>query len=136
LPPPSAQCARFLLHVHNRYPFRDGQQPRVPDWERFIQDLARSICEEQSPKRLLLARSKVYELLTNCIPPEVVIRTLVEKLRSHVDNQIKFEVAQWAAYYEHRMKIGSKAIFHIEAFIAKFMAIYKRYIAQMDAMFQ
>ncbi len=28
---------------------------------------------------------------------------------------------------EHRMQMGSKAIFHLEAFVAKFMSIYKRY---------
>ena len=29
---------------------------------------------------------------------------------------------------EHRMQMGSKAIFHLEAFVAKFMSIYKRYV--------
>lgn len=33
-----------------------------------------------------------------------------------------------AAYYEHRLQQGSKAIFHLEAFVAKFMAVYKRFL--------
>jgi replication factor C subunit 3/5 len=31
-----------------------------------------------------------------------------------------------AASYEHRMQGGSKPIFHLEAFAAKFMAVYKK----------
>jgi replication factor C subunit 3/5 len=37
-----------------------------------------------------------------------------------------------AAFYEHRVQQGSKEIFHLEAFVAKFMVIYKKF---MDAMF-
>ncbi len=30
-----------------------------------------------------------------------------------------------AAQYEHRLQEGQKAIFHLEAFVAKFMSAYK-----------
>lgn len=33
-----------------------------------------------------------------------------------------------AAYYEHRLQLGNKAIYHLEAFVAKFMAIYKKFM--------
>jgi replication factor C subunit 3/5 len=33
------------------------------------------------------------------------------------------DVVQLAALFEHRCKVGSKEIFHIEAFIARFMAV-------------
>jgi replication factor C subunit 3/5 len=32
-----------------------------------------------------------------------------------------------AAFYEHRLQEGQKAIFHLEAFVAKFMAGYKQW---------
>src|SRR4051794_36925297 len=35
------------------------------DWEQFIDQMGKSICEEQSPQRLLRIRAKLYELLTN-----------------------------------------------------------------------
>jgi replication factor C subunit 3/5 len=38
-----------------------------------------------------------------------------------------------AAYYEHRLCLGSKVIFHIEAFVAKFMAIYKLFLEESFA---
>ncbi|KAH0625058.1 hypothetical protein JD844_033112 [Phrynosoma platyrhinos] len=52
----------------------------------------------------------LYELLNNC------------------DGQLKAEVAQMAAFYEHRLQLGNKAIYHLEAFVAKFMALYKKFM--------
>lgn len=46
------------------------------------------------------------------------------------DGQLKAEVTAMAASYEHRLQLGNKAIFHIEAFIAKFMSIYKRFLEE------
>jgi len=99
---------------------------RRADWENFIDHVAKLIIQQQTPDRLLLVRSKLYELLTNCIPPDVVLRTLVTVLLRRVDDQIKTEIVHWAAYYDHRMELGSKPIFHLEAFVAKFMAMSDR----------
>jgi len=35
-----------------------------------------------------------------------------------------------AAHYEHRIHQGNKAIYHLEAFVAKFMSIYKRFLEE------
>jgi len=98
------------------------------DWEQYIRQLAAEILKEQSPKRLMAAREKLYELLINCIPAQIILKTLVMELLPSLDDGIKGEVVTWAAFYEHRISLGSKEIFHLEAFIAKFMAIYKKYI--------
>ena len=86
---------------------------------------------EQSPKALIIAREKLYELLINCIPAQVILKTLVMELLPKLDDTVKGQVVQWAAFYEHRIALGSKEIFHLEAFIAKFMAIYKKYLNDM-----
>ncbi len=43
-----------------------------------------------------------------------------------------------AARFEHRLQMGSKPIFHLEAFAAKVMAIYKKwsmeYMELLEAM--
>ncbi|KAL7503566.1 hypothetical protein ACHAXN_003254 [Cyclotella atomus] len=101
------------------------------DWERYISQLASEIVKEQSPKRLMAAREKLYELLINCIPAQVILKTLVMDLLPTLDDSIKGDVIMWAAFYEHRISMGSKEIFHLEAFIAKFMAIYKKYINEL-----
>ena len=103
----------------------------VPDWELYIAKIAKDILSEQSPNKLLAVRDMLYELLTNCIPCDVIMTTLVRELYKSLDDQLKHEVAYWAAYYEHRMRLGSKEIFHLEAFVAKFMALYKRWLVSI-----
>lgn len=110
--------------------------------------IARGIIEQQSPERLLAIRGKLYELLTHCIPADVILKKLAFALIGLVDGQLKTDIAHWAALYvnsafiqrrvienlapfaiqEHRIRTGSKAIYHLEAFVAKFMSIYKTFL--------
>ncbi|KAL0483625.1 replication factor C subunit 3/5 [Acrasis kona] len=111
-----------------KYPFTAGQKARLPEWERFIADIAKEIMEDQSPKRLLEIREKYYQLITNCIPPELILQKLANYLIVVVDYDVKHQVSHWSAFYEHRLKCGSRPIFHLEAFTAKIMSVYKRYV--------
>ncbi|KAL4893077.1 cytochrome c oxidase assembly protein CtaG/Cox11-domain-containing protein [Aspergillus ambiguus] len=97
-----------------------------PDWEALIQLMAHEILAERSPARLLQTRARLYDLLTHCIPPTTILKTLTFKLIERVDDALKPEVIRWSAFYEHRVKQGSKVIFHLEAFVAKFMRTYER----------
>ena len=103
------------------------------DWELYITQLAAEITKEQSPQRLMAAREKLYELLINCIPANIIIKTLAMELMKNLDDELKHDVLEAAAFYEHRIALGSKDIFHLEAFIAKFMAIYKQYLNDLFA---
>lgn len=103
----------------------------APDWESFVKDIAGSICAKQSPDVLLQVRGHLYELLTNCIPPELIFRRLVIELLKKIDDSLKADVLHWAAFYEHRSHLGSKPIFHMEAFVARFMALYKQFMVSM-----
>jgi replication factor C subunit 3/5 len=126
----------------------------APDWECFVKDIAGSICAKQSPDVLLQVRGNLYELLTNCIPPELIFRRLVIELLKKIDDSLKAEVLHWAAFYEHRSHLGSKPMcarallrsiylrsishdifsfcrFHMEAFVARFMALYKQFMVSM-----
>ncbi len=47
---------------------------------------------------------------------------------TRVDDEMKHKLIEAAAFYEHRIHCGSKDIFHIEAFIAKFMTLYKAFL--------
>ncbi|KAJ0966376.1 hypothetical protein J5N97_027514 [Dioscorea zingiberensis] len=111
-----------------QYPFTANQAISPLDWEQYVSEIASDIMKEQSPKRLFLVRGKLYELLVNCIPPEIILKKLLSELLKKLDSELKHEVCHWAAYYEHKMRQGQKAIFHIEAFVAKFMSIYKSFL--------
>lgn len=40
-----------------------------------------------------------------------------------IDESLKPEIAKWAANYDHRLKLGNKPIYHLEAFVAKVMFV-------------
>jgi replication factor C subunit 3/5 len=52
-------------------------------------------------------------------------------LLKHLDDDLKHRTVQCAAFYEHRMQCGSKPIFHLEAFVARFMAMYKKWTIEL-----
>ena len=41
-------------------------------------------------------------------------QTITARLVDRVDEQIKADIVYWAAFYEHRIRLGSKPIFHLE----------------------
>ncbi|KAL3895565.1 MAG: hypothetical protein SGCHY_004626 [Lobulomycetales sp.] len=114
-----------------QYPFIEGQQVVKTDWEAFVGDIATIMVDEQSPARLLAVRGKLYELLSHCIPADVVLKTLTFELLLRVDDAIKPEILKHAAEYDHRLRLGSKSIFHLEAFVAKFFAVYKKFLLDL-----
>ena len=75
------------------------------DWERYIAQLARGITGEQSPKSLIAAREKLYELLINCIPAQVILKQLVMELLPTLDDSIKGEVVTWVSGYYVKLLI-------------------------------
>jgi replication factor C subunit 3/5 len=103
-----------------------------PDWEALIASIASQIVAERSPARILQVRAQLYDLLSHCIDPTTIIKTLTWKLIPKTDDAIKPDVVKWAAYYEHRCRTGSKVIFHLEAFVAKYMRIVESFEMGLD----
>ncbi|KAJ1652530.1 Replication factor C (RF-C) subunit [Dispira simplex] len=111
-----------------QYPFTTDQKVAQADWQVFIKAVAHTMLQEQSPANLLRVRGQLYELLTHCIPATTILQTLAFELAEQVDELLKRSIVEQAAFYEHRLCTGQKAIFHLEAFVAKFMSMYKKYL--------
>lgn len=43
----------------------------------------------------------LYELLTNYIPADVIIKTLTKAMLKVMDYTVKHELVHWATHYEH-----------------------------------
>jgi len=99
-----------------------------PDWEKYCSKVAERILSEQSPNRLYEVRGMLYELLVHCLPPNIVLSTVAKRLMDRIDEQLKAQVAEWAAFYDHRLKLGNKPIYHLEAFVAKIMFVQKSFL--------
>lgn len=116
-----------------KYPFTKNQDVPEIDWQRFLNETANQILIEQTPHRLEQIRDRLYELLSQGIPADIIFKGLVQLLTKSCDVDIKAEVLSFASLYEHRMQMGSKQIYHLEAFVAHFMSIYKKYLATTTA---
>ncbi|KAF8728300.1 hypothetical protein AX14_006829 [Amanita brunnescens Koide BX004] len=103
-----------------------------PDWETYCHKVADLIIGEQSPTRVLEVRSKLYELLSHCIPPTVILKTVADRVIEKVDETLKADIVHWAAFYEVRMRNGNKKIFHLEAWVVKVMSLYKHFFYDID----
>ncbi|KAJ2721444.1 Replication factor C (RF-C) subunit [Coemansia sp. Benny D115] len=110
-----------------QYPFADDQSIPLPEWELFVRNIATAALQQQTPAQLMAIRKQMYELLSHCIPPSTILKSVAGHLMDGVDEELKPEVVRLAAFYEHRMQSGQKSIVHLEAFMAKFMSVYKRH---------
>ncbi|KDQ57367.1 hypothetical protein JAAARDRAFT_35999 [Jaapia argillacea MUCL 33604] len=103
-----------------------------PDWETYCYKVADMILQEQTPQRVMDVRAKLYELLSHCIPPTVVLKTIADRIVQNVDEALKADIMHWAAIYEVRMRNGNKKIFHLEAWVVKVMSLYKHFFYDID----
>lgn len=111
-----------------QYPFQKDQTIVEPDWKIYIRDTGKLILSEQSPKKLLEVRTRLYELLVHSIPVNIIFKYLLQALLANCDSDLKSKSIELAAMFEHRIHKGSKPIFHLEAFVASFMAIYLQFM--------
>lgn len=117
-----------------QYPFTANQKIMELDWQIYLRETANQILSDQTPAKLEKVRDRLYELLAQGIPPDTIFKTLVENLVKKCDMSLKAKTVEFACIYEHRMQQGNKHIFHLEAFVANFMAIYKKFMNEMMVM--
>mmetsp|Transcript_1304 Transcript_1304/g.2075 ORF Transcript_1304/g.2075 Transcript_1304/m.2075 type:complete len:368 (-) Transcript_1304:20-1123(-) len=118
---------RALLLLESYW--RNNQQEINIPWRIAIRNICEKIKKEQSPKQLSDIRTNIYDLLQSCVPGEVIIREVclhfARCLCEQSDNSLRQFISA-AAEYEHNLRIGSRALVHVEAFFATAMAIIKR----------
>ncbi|RPB13585.1 DNA polymerase III clamp loader subunit [Morchella conica CCBAS932] len=120
------------LHHHHSEVVTAKTPIPPPDYESLIQQIADELLADHTPQRILAVRAKFYDLLTHCIPATVILKQLTFRLIAKIDDALKTEVIKWSAFYEHRIHLGSKVIFHLEAFVAKFLRILESYLMGME----
>jgi len=95
-------------------------------WEAAVDKIAKKILQEQSPKCAMEVRGMLYELMAACLPSEFILKQLLARLMADQrDDALKQRAIAAAAHFESTMRQGSKDIFHLEAFVLRFMADFK-----------
>lgn len=96
----------------------------IPEYLKAIKLICEQIVKDQSASNLKALRDPVVKLLINGVPADVVILNMVKELCGMFKNeQVKTKIIHWASYYDNRVQNGTKALFHLEAMIARFMLI-------------
>lgn len=121
----------FETCKHDQYPFEEDQAVKQADWKAFVAQLARSIVVVQSPQCLKNARAMLYQLLTNCIPGETILKQLTKELLKQAPST-GHQTIRDAAHFDGRLQRGTKEVFHLEAFIARFMLNLKKTSQHVD----
>lgn len=123
----SRNLRRSLLMLEAMYAQNEiiSESSKVPlaDWEMVIDKEAADIVKTRTSQKLAEVRAVNYELLAHCIPPQLVLKTLLFSILSRVGANVAPQIIECGALYDHRVRLGSKAIFHIEAFVANVMNI-------------
>jgi replication factor C subunit 3/5 len=105
----------------------------LSDWEVACREIAVKLTQRQSVDQLVVVRKLLQVLLAHAVPQDVVLRRVVVEILSIVDDEIAPSICGAAAKFDARMAKGSKPIFHLEAFAARFMQIYASYLAGLMA---
>ncbi|KAI0986772.1 hypothetical protein GJ496_008488 [Pomphorhynchus laevis] len=126
----NVQRAILLLETCRiqNYPFTDYQEVTTLEWKPIVKNIANLLVQEQTPARLINVRDQFYNLLGHLIPSAIIFEDLLDALLPLCDEKLKLKVIDLAATCQHRCALGTKSIFHLEAFAAGFMCIYKSFI--------
>lgn len=93
------------------------------DWEVIIKNISGSIISNRSVANLAKIRVVFYELLAHCIPPRIILKTLLFNLIEACNNNFNSirDLVAIGATFDERLSLGQKSIFHLEGFVAKSM---------------
>ncbi|KAI8970506.1 DNA clamp loader [Pilobolus umbonatus] len=102
-------------------------KPDLLSWQIQLHSIADSILKEQNPALLGRIRKQLFQMLSKCLDPTIIIKEITSCIIKCVDDEsLKTDILAAAAYHQHRLHLGAKTIIHLEAFISKVMSIYKR----------
>lgn len=113
------------MALSNDLRLKDNTALVKPDWKVVISKMGTRIIKERSVSSLIECRSTLYDLLAHCIPADTIMHELtldlLEKLSENSNDTLKLKVVSWASVFDERLALGSKAIYHLEGFIARVM---------------
>ncbi|ELA47350.1 hypothetical protein VCUG_01119 [Vavraia culicis subsp. floridensis] len=96
------------------------------DWEITVADVVEMMMKEQSNTMVLNIRLQLNELLIKCVPPRLILKTLFAILISKVKPIDHHNLCRLTAKYDGRITLGTKSIFHLEAYVIAVMLLFQK----------
>lgn len=124
-------CKRALclleVHCFNRDP-SNVKRARTDiagfrlDWEARIDAIVEMIKTSPSVETMVSIRKELYGLIVSHIPPSVILLEMMRGLCKGIGDVSK-SIAASALVYDERIRLGTKALYHLEAFAASSMCV-------------
>lgn len=98
------------------------------DWELIIKNLSQKIKLNRSVPIIGKIRVVLYDLLSHCIPPKIILETLTVNLIDLLNNNsLIAKILETSSIFDERLSLGEKSIFHLEGFVIKSMLIIEEF---------
>lgn len=122
--------AVLMLEVAAMHQFPPVKTLSLP-WQAQCAEIVEQVLKSQGMGCLLTARELLYELLTSLIPADLILLTLCKYfVQSSPSQELQFHYTRAASHYAYTLKIGTKEIWHLEAFVAQCINFYKQHLSQ------
>ena len=100
----------------------DYSQIRL-DWESKIDLMVGKIQRSPKPETMLEVRKDLYLLLNSMIHPSIILARMLKLLCTKCTIETCRSLSTFAIGYEERIRLGTKPLYHLEAFAAAAMVI-------------
>lgn len=95
------------------------------DWEITAVDIIKQIMKDQSNTTILNVRTQLNEMLIKCIPPKLILKILFKTALTKMNKTKHLNLCRISAKYDGRITLGTKSIFHLEAYIIALMMLFR-----------
>lgn len=113
-------CCFNTESEHSKKPKTDYSNFKL-EWELRIDNVISLIKTKPRPETMIEIRKELYTLLGSNIPPNIIILYMLKGISSKASLNVSKILSEFAIGYEERVRLGSKPIYHIEAFAASCM---------------
>jgi replication factor C subunit 3/5 len=91
------------------------------EWESKIENVVNLIRNNPKPETMADIRKEFYSLLSSQIPANVILLHMMREITAKSSFEFCKTISSFALGYEERIKLGSKHLYHLEAFAAACM---------------
>lgn len=88
------------------------------DWESKVDNIVDLIKNSPKIETMAAIRKEIYDLLGSCIPPSVILLEMFKVLSSKGSFNLQKALIPFALGYDERIRLGTKPLYHLEAFAA------------------
>lgn len=108
---------RALFFLQNELNQKNTKKNFSLEWENSIEEIVKRMAINPSAYTILEIRKKINALLIDNICPKIIIKAMFKKILSKIILEDSRELISLTIKYQNRITLGSKSIFHLEAYV-------------------